>query len=349
MKIIVTGGLGYIGSHTCIELLNKNYDVIIIDNCKNSKLETLYNIEKITGKKIQYFNIDLCNREDVQSLSEKEQFKDVNGVIHFAALKKVGESNIIPFDYYQNNLFSLLNIIELSKKINCYNFIFSSSATVYPETFEPPFLESYGMANNRRYPYMVTGTSPYGTTKIIGEQILQDIAASDGQWNIVILRYFNPVGNHSSGLIGDDIFVKNPFFNLFTAIMNKKSQDLPLTIFGKNYSTLDGTCIRDYIHVMDVANAHVTSFEWSISQKGQIHCFNIGIGKGLSVKEVVDKFNEKGFNLKFEYVSPRMGDVPFMFADMTHTEEILKWKAKYDLDRMVEDTIHYYNFQTGKI
>jgi len=345
MKIVVTGGLGYIGSHTCINLLNKDHDIIIIDNCVNSKKDTLNKLFKITGKKINYIDIDLRDRPSVLELAELKLFNGVDGIIHFAALKKVGESNTMPFEYYQNNLFSLLNIIELCKKLNCYNFIYSSSATVYPESSTHPFLETQATANNHRYPYMVTGPSPYGTTKIVGEQILQDISAADEKWNIVLLRYFNPVGNHSSGLIGDDIFVKNPFFNLFTAIMNKKCQGLPLTIFGNDYSTPDGTCIRDYVHVLDVADAHVRTLEWGSSKKG-LHCFNIGMGKGISVKEVVDKFNEKGFNLKYEYVSRRMGDIPSMCADTKHTEDIIGWTAKYDLNRMVEDTIRYYNAQT---
>jgi UDP-glucose 4-epimerase len=339
MRFIVTGGLGYIGAHTVIQLYQAGHTAIILDDCRNSDIKTLHNLETIVKQPIPFLHIDITNKTDLLAT----KLPKVDFIIHFAALKNVGESTEIPFEYYQNNLTGLLNMLALAKEINCPNFIFSSSCTVYPHNAPRPLTEEVkAAASNQEYETVVTGMSPYGTTKLMCEQILHDISKADPFWNIKILRYFNPVGNHQSNLIGDNFRKTKKSMNLFTAIMNRSFNKEPVIIFGNTYDTKDGTCVRDYIHVLDVADAHLAAAE-KIT-KG-LEVFNIGTGEGYSVLEIIQKFNELGLKLEYEIVKAREGDVAEVWADCTKSKNILKWYPKYSLNDMVYSTIEYYKYQ----
>lgn len=339
MRFIVTGGLGYIGAHTVIQLYKAGHTAIILDDCRNSSVETLHNLETIVQQPIPFLNIDITNKTALlETRLPKADF-----IIHFAALKNVGESTEFPFEYYENNLKGLLNMLALAKKINCPNFIFSSSCTVYPHNAPRPLTEEVkAAASNQEFETVITGMSPYGTTKLMCEQILHDISKADQFWNITILRYFNPVGNHPSQLIGDNIFKTKKSMNLFTAILNRVVNKEPADIYGHTYETRDGTCVRDYIHVLDVANAHILAAEHS--KKG-LEVFNIGTGQGYSVLEIVNKFNELGLKVEHRFLEARNGDVAEVWADCTKAKNILKWYPKYSLDDMVQDTVQYYRYQ----
>lgn len=340
MRFIVTGGLGYIGAHTVIQLYKAGHTVIIIDDCRNSEEYTLQSLEQIIGISPTFYKIDITNK--------KKLFKNLGDciadyIIHFAALKNVGESVKIPLKYYNNNILSLLNMLELAKHINCHNFIFSSSCTVYGHNAAKPLTEDVpAKASNRLYKTIRTGSSPYGTTKIICEQILHDISAADSFWNITILRYFNPVGNHQSHLIGDNFKTPKGTMNLFTSILNKIYNNKSVDVFGNTYPTHDGTCIRDYIHVLDVADAHIAAAKYS--KKG-LEVFNIGTGQGYSVLEIINKFNEYGIKVNYNIIEARKGDIAEVWADCTKAKNILKWEPKYSLDNMVQDTISYFLYQ----
>lgn len=341
MRFIVTGGLGYIGAHTVIQLYKAGHTAVILDDCRNSNIETLRKLETIIEQPIPFLNIDITNRA---ALFENKLPK-IDYIIHFAALKNVGESNEIPLEYYHNNISGLLNMLALAKEINCPNFIFSSSCTVYPHTTVYPVTENVrAAASSDRYSTVITGQSPYGTSKLMCEQILHDIAKSDQFWNIIILRYFNPVGNHKSGLLGDSINIIKKNMNLFTAIINNKKIGNPVKIFGNDFPTRDGTAIRDYIHVMDVADAHIRAAEWKNPKKG-LEVFNIGTGYGYSVLEIINKFNQYRFGVKYEISTRRDGDLAEVYADSTKANNILGWYPKYSLDEMVESSIIYYNHQ----
>jgi UDP-glucose 4-epimerase len=337
MNILVTGGLGFIGSHTVIELLNKHYNVIIIDNLYNSSIDVLELIKQITNKQPQFYNINLTDISELFTL----QLPKIDAIIHFAAYKSVGESNKEPIKYYHNNIVSLLNIIKFADNINCKNIIFSSSATVYSSFNTIPFIEN-GPAgcNNNRYNTILTGNNPYSTTKIIGEQILHDLAASDSSWKIICLRYFNPVGCHPSGLLGENFKTNNIYSNLFPTIMNCLYYNKPLTIFGNNYNTSDKTAIRDYIHVIDVAIAHITALE---NMKYGCNVYNIGIGKGLSVLDIINEFITQNCYITHLFGDRRDGDLEIMYANNNKLLNELHWKPKYTLYDMVKDTINYYN------
>jgi UDP-glucose 4-epimerase len=339
MRFIVTGGLGYIGAHTVIQLYQAGHTAIILDDCRNSNESTIEALNKITQSFITFYKVDISKRDELFSAIKNEK---ADYIIHFAALKNVGESVQKPLEYYDNNLTGLLNILALAREINCPNFIFSSSCTVYPHFATKPLTEQVrAEASNMEYETIVTGFSPYGTSKLMCEQILHDLAKSDSFWNIIILRYFNPVGNHPSNFIGDDFKTKGRSLNLFTAILHNKVNDQSVRIFGNSYPTPDGTAIRDYIHVLDVADAHIEAANWSYSKKG-LEIFNIGTGNGYSVLEIVKKFNQFGFDIKYEYVEARKGDIAEVYADCSKARNILKWSPKYLLDDMVEDTISYY-------
>ena len=341
MRFIVTGGLGYIGAHTVIQLYRGGHTAIILDDCRNSNIETLRKLETIVQQPIPFLHIDITNK---MALLEAKLPK-TDFIIHFAALKNVGESVKKPLEYYENNLSGLLNMLALAKELNCPNFIFSSSATVYPQDTIKPITEKVkAQASNQSYDTIVTGMSPYGTTKLMCEQILHDISIADPFWNITILRYFNPVGNHSSRLIGDDFMTNRSGVNLFTAILNNIVHKRTVKIFGNNYPTNDGTCVRDYIHVLDVADAHILAAEYSQNKRG-LDVFNIGTGLGHSVLEVINKFNEWGLKIEYEFVEARKGDVSELWADCTKAKNILKWEPKYSFDDMVEDTFLYFMYQ----
>jgi UDP-glucose 4-epimerase len=341
MRFIVTGGLGYIGAHTVIQLYKAGHSAIILDDCRNSDIETLRKLETIVQQAIPFLKIDIT---DKKALLETKLPK-TDFIIHFAALKNVGESVEQPFEYYQNNITGLLNMLALAKEIDCPNFIFSSSCTVYPHDAPRPLTEEVrAEASNRMFQTIVTGMSPYGTSKLVCEQILQDMSYADGFWNFTVLRYFNPVGNHESHIIGDNFIDNKKGMNLFTAILNKTVNKDRVEVFGSYHLTKDGTCVRDYIHVLDVADAHIRAAEISKWKKG-LDVFNIGTGQGYSVLEIMNKFEEHGLKVDYYMGCARKGDVAEVWADCTKAKNILKWEPKYSLDDMVQSTVSYYNYQ----
>jgi UDP-glucose 4-epimerase len=341
MRFIVTGGLGYIGAHTVVQLYQAGHTAIILDDCRNSSIETLHKLETIVQQPIPFLNIDITNKTALLEI----KLPKIDFIIHFAALKNVGESVEKPFEYYENNISCLLNMLSLAKELNCPKFIFSSSCTVYPHDAPRPLIEKVkAEASNQSYETIVTGMSPYGTSKLMCEQILHDIAVADDFWNITILRYFNPVGNHASQLIGDDFTKTKKSMNLFTAILNKSVNKFPLEIYGNDHPTSDGTCVRDYIHVLDIADAHILAAENSQNKKG-IDVFNLGLGRGYSVLEIVHKFNEMGLKIDYTFLEARKGDIASIWADSTKAKNILKWDPKYSLDDMVQSTVLYFLYQ----
>jgi len=344
MHFLVTGGLGYIGAHTVIQLYEEGHTVEIIDNCENSDIKTIGKLCKITNCDIIFHKVDI---RDFKKLLVLVYNSKPDSIIHFADLKNVGESMAYPFEYYENNLIGLLNILRVAKELNCPNFIFSSSCTVYPHNAQRPLTEHIkAAASNQVYDTIVTGSSPYGTSKLMCEQILHDMVRADPFWNITILRYFNPVGNHKSHLIGDDFLIENKSMNLFTAILNKQLYKKPVEIFGDKYPTHDGTAVRDYIHVLDVATAHIKAAQYL--KKG-LEVFNIGTGKGYSVLEIINKFNNCGFKIEYKIVEERKGDVAEVYADCTKTKNILKWEPKYLLEDMVQDSVQYFLYKVKNI
>ena len=327
MNILVTGGTGFIGSHTCVELLNNNYNVIIIDNLSNSSIEVLEKIEKITSKKPKFYKIDLCDKEKVKEIFNENK---IDAVIHFAGYKAVGESVSNPLKYYRNNLDSTLTLLEVMKEVNCHNLIFSSSATVYGTPKELPIKEDFPLST----------TNPYGTTKLMIERILKDISISDKEISIIILRYFNPIGSHKSGLLGENPNgIPN---NLMPYIVRVATKELPfLNVFGNDYDTHDGTGVRDYIHVVDLAKGHIKALEKSINFKG-IEYYNLGTGTGYSVLDLVKTFEEVN-NVKIPYkiVNRRPGDIAACFADPTKAYKELGFKAEYGIEDMCKDSYNY--------
>ncbi|OQA02072.1 MAG: UDP-glucose 4-epimerase [Bacteroidetes bacterium ADurb.Bin408] len=324
-KILVTGGTGYIGSHTVVELLNKNYDVVIADNLSNSYQSVVDAIEKITGVKPVFEKTELTDQEQTQKLFEKHS--DLAGIIHFAALKAVGESVEKPLDYYHNNLSSLINILRGALKHNISNFVFSSSCTVYGQPDVLPVKETSPIQ---------PALSPYGNTKQIGEEIITDFAAAN-HFKAILLRYFNPIGAHPSALIGElPLGAPNNLVPLITQTAIGKRP--LLKVFGTDYNTPDGTCIRDYIHVVDLAKAHIIALERMLEnrQKMNVEVFNLGTGNGFSVLEVINAF-EKNTGIKLNYVntSRRPGDIEKIWADTTYANTELGWKAEESLDEMV--------------
>ena len=328
MTILVTGGAGYIGSHTCVELLEAGYDVIVADNYYNSVPEVLDRVEKITGKKLKRYECDIRDREGLERIFSENK---VDAVIHFAGLKAVGESARLPLLYYENNISGSVTLFEVMEKAGCKKIVFSSSATVY---------------GNNPIPYredMVTGdvSSPYGRTKHFIEKILGDVYNSDNSWSISLLRYFNPIGAHSSGLIGEDPNgIPNNLMPYISRVAIGKLEKL--TVFGGDYDTKDGTCIRDYIHVVDLAKAHLCAVAKILGTTG-IEAYNIGNGKGYSVLDIIHAF-EKASGSKLNYVigGRREGDLPAFYADASKANKELGWTAQYDIDKMCEDT---WNFQ----
>ncbi len=329
MKILVTGGCGYIGSHTCCELLSDDYEVVIIDNLSNSKKDVIDKIEKITSKKVKFYE---GNVQDEKLLKLIFTENKIDGVIHFAGYKAVGESVKKPLMYYDNNINSTLVLLKIMAEFECKNIVFSSSATVYGIQKSPKYVET--MARG------VT-SSPYGSTKAMIEKIMEDLYTSDSSWTITLLRYFNPVGAHESGLIGENPNgIPN---NLMPYILKVAIKELKeLTIFGNDYETFDGTCIRDYIHVVDLAKGHLKAIEYAIKNPEKLHVYNLGSGHGVSVKEIVETF-EKVNNLKlnYKYGSRREGDLKEFFADPSKALKDLGWKTEKSIEDMCRDS---YNF-----
>jgi UDP-glucose 4-epimerase len=326
--ILVTGGAGYIGSHTIIELLETtDFRIISADNFSNSSAKTFDRIEKITGKKVINYQVDLCNRVDVEKIFESE--KNIVGIIHFAAYKSVPESVENPYKYYHNNISSLLNILECCLKYAVTNFIFSSSCSVYGNISQLPVKENtpFGKAE-----------SPYAYTKQVGEEMIKDYATAYPQLQTIALRYFNPVGAHVSGLIGESPINKaNNLVPIITQTAIGKIKQM--TVFGKDYTTRDGTCVRDYIHVTDIGIAHIKAMMFLIEHKNQFNfsVFNLGTGAGVSVLEAISAF-EKTSAQKLNYTigAKRPGDVEAIYSDTTKSETILDWKPKFNLDEMMQ-------------
>ena len=324
-NILVTGGLGFIGSHTVVELCKNNYNVIIIDNLSNSNIDVLDKLKKITKKEIIFYEDDVCNKEALKKIFKKEK---IDAVIHFAGFKAVGESVEKPLKYYRNNLDSTLSLLEVMDEFACYNLIFSSSATVYGKPKSLPIKEDFPLST----------TNPYGTTKLFIEHILEDLYASNNKWNITILRYFNPIGADKSGLIGEN--PKDIPNNLMPYILKVVTKELPvLRIFGNDYDTVDGTGVRDYIHVSDLAYGHVLALK---NKKEGLKIYNLGTGHGTSVLELVKTF-EKVNNVKVnrEITKRRPGDIDACFASCDKAFKELGFKAKYDVEEMCLDA---YNF-----
>lgn len=324
MKILVTGGTGYIGSHTCVELLQKGYEVVVFDNLYNSKMDVVDKIKNITGKEIKFYKADMRDKESMRPVFEENTF---DAVIHFAGLKAVGESVEKPLLYYQNNIAGTLNLCELMNEYNCKKIIFSSSATVYGSPKTVPITEDFPLST----------TNPYGSTKLMLEGILSDLCVPDPDWSVVLLRYFNPIGAHESGLIGESPNgIPN---NLMPYIMQVAVGKLPeLGVFGDDYDTPDGTGVRDYIHVVDLAKGHVNAIEKVTSTAG-VNIYNLGTGNGYSVLDIVRAF-EKANGVKIPYsIKPRRaGDIATCYANPKKAKEELGWEAQYDLTRMCQDS-----------
>ena len=326
MAILVTGGAGYIGSHTCVELLNAGYDVVVADNLYNSSKKAVDRVEQITGKKLKFYEVDLLDQPKVKEIFDKEE---IEAVIHFAGLKAVGESVHKPLEYYNNNITGTLILCDEMRKHGVKNIVFSSSATVYGDPAQIPITEKCPKGEI---------TNPYGRTKGMLEQILTDLHTADPEWNVMLLRYFNPIGAHESGLIGED--PKGIPNNLVPYIAQVAIGKLDhLNVFGNDYDSPDGTCVRDYIHVVDLADGHVKALDKLSKEQGGVWIYNLGTGVGYSVLDVINAFEEAN-NLKINYVfkERRAGDVPQCYADSSKAERELGWKAKYGIREMCEDS-----------
>ena len=328
MRILVTGGTGYIGSHTCVELINNRHEVIIVDNLYNSKIDVLDKIETITGVRPKFYEVDILNKKDLEKVFEENDF---DAVIHFAGYKAVGESVEIPLTYYENNISGSINLYQLMKKYKVRNLVFSSSATVYGDDFEVPFKEEYGLG---------TTTNPYGTTKKMNEMIITDMDKADSENSSVLLRYFNPIGAHKSGLIGE---IPNGIPNNlvpYIAQVVGGQRDF-LRIWGNDYDTVDGTGVRDYIHVVDLARAHVKAIEYACRHKGT-EVINIGTGKGYSVMQVLKAYEKAcGRDIPYQIMERRPGDIATCYADTAKAEKLLGFKAEYDIEEMCEDSYRF--------
>ncbi|MBI9034137.1 MAG: UDP-glucose 4-epimerase GalE [Bacteroidales bacterium] len=333
MKILVTGGTGYIGSHTVVELQAKGYDVVIIDNFSNSSIDVLDNIETISGIRPEFEEFDLVNAEKTADFFNRHS--DIKGIIHFAAFKAVGESVANPLMYYRNNLVSLVNMLENMKKHNIRNLVFSSSCTVYGQPEELPVKETSPIQK---------AWSPYGNTKQISEDIIFDTLTANEDLAAIALRYFNPIGAHNTALIGElPLGVPNNLLPFITQTAIGKRE--MLSVFGEDYDTIDGTAIRDYIHVVDLAQAHVVAVDRMIEEKNKkaFEIFNLGTGNGFSVLEVIHSFEKtSGQKLNYKIVDRRPGDVEKVWADTTFANEELGWKAKKSLDEM---TLSAWNWE----
>ena len=329
MKILVTGGLGYIGSHTCVELLDEGYDVIIVDNLSNSKREVLDRIKEITGKDVKFYEINYLNREDLEKVFEEN---DIDSVINFAGFKAVGESTKIPLEYYENNVSGAIILLQTMKKYGVKKFVFSSSATVYGIQESPKYVETM----KRGIP-----SSPYGMTKVMIEEILEDLYKADPEWKISILRYFNPVGAHESGLIGEDPEgIPNNLMPFIQKVAAKEIDEL--TIFGNDYNTPDGTCRRDYLHVVDLAIGHIKALEKLNDSDNGVYVYNLGTGTPRSVLEIVEAFKKvNNVEIPYKFGDRRAGDLDEFYADPSKAEKELEWKAERDLEKMCYDA---YNF-----
>ena len=322
-KILLTGGVGYIGSHVCIELINKGNEVVIIDNLCNSSMEVLNRIKKITGFSPIFYEKDI---RDKSALLEIFNNHSIDSVIHFAGLKSLSESLDKPISYYDNNLIGTINLLTIMAQVNCKSIVFSSSATVYGTNQDSPIRENSPLS----------ATNPYGQTKLLIERLLQDLYISDNEWNIAILRYFNPAGAHDSGLIGESIIgIANNLFPNVAKVANGKLEKL--TIFGDDFNTHDGTGVRDYIHVVDLAKGHLKALEAKKSDS-KVLVVNLGTGEGYSVLDVIREFESvSNKKIPYEFLGRRVGDVSTCFADPSLALKLIDWKAEYRLSQMCKD------------
>lgn len=327
MKVLVTGGMGYIGSHTVVELLESNYEVVIVDNLVNSKIDVLDKIEKITGIRPKFYQYDVCGKELLTTIFKENK---IDVVIHFAGLKAVGESVEKPLLYYQNNLISTMNLLEVMENFDCKKLVFSSSATVYgsPETL--PIKEDFPLST----------TNPYGSTKLFIEYILKDMYKADNSWSIAILRYFNPIGAHSSYLLGENPNgIPNNLMPYIVKVANKELDHL--NIFGNDYPTKDGTGVRDYIHVSDLAKGHIKAVEKVLSTN-KVDCYNLGTGTGYSVLEMVELFKKvNNIDVPYEIIGRRAGDIAECYADPSYAKQELGFETEKNLEDMVRDSYQY--------
>lgn len=329
MKILVTGGAGYIGSHTCVELLNEGFEVVVIDNFSNSKSSSLDAIKKITGKDFKFYEIDYLDKDALNKVFEENK---IDAVINFAGFKAVGESVQKPIEYYTNNISGALNLLDVMRKHNVKKFVFSSSATVYGNPEKIPLTEDCKIGGT---------TNPYGTSKLFIEQILKDLYASDNSWDICILRYFNPVGAHESGLIGEEPQgIPN---NLMPYVVRVASGELKeLSIFGNDYDTPDGTGVRDYIHVVDLAKGHLAALNKLDKEGKGLYIYNLGTGTGYSVLDMVKSFEEiTGNKVPYKIAPRRPGDIATCYSDTKKAKEELGWEAKKGIKEMCEDSWNF--------
>ena len=329
MAILVIGGAGYIGSHTVVELLNENKEVIVVDNFSNSKPEMLGKIKKITNKDFKFYELDYSNKEKMDKVFAENK---IDSVIHFAGYKAVGESVEKPIEYYTNNVSGTLNLLDVMRKHNVKTIIFSSSATVYGDPEVVPLTEMCKIGAT---------TNPYGSSKLFIEQILKDVYKSDNTWDVCILRYFNPIGSHESGIIGEE--PQGRPNNLMPYIVRVASGELEeLSIFGNDYNTPDGTGVRDYIHVVDLAKGHIKALEKLEKEKSGIYIYNLGTGKGYSVLDMVHAFEKTtGQKIKYKITERRAGDIAICYADATKAKEELNWVAEKTLEDMCRDSWNY--------
>ena len=325
MKILVTGGAGFIGSHTVVELQEAGYDVVVMDNLSNSSEKSLERVQKITGKQVPFYKADILDREALEQIFSEEE---IGAVIHFAGLKAVGESVEKPWEYYENNIAGTLTLVDVMRKHNVKNIIFSSSATVYGNPAFIPITEECPKGQC---------TNPYGWTKSMLEQILSDIQKADPEWNVILLRYFNPIGAHKSGTIGENPNgIPNNLMPYITQVAVGKRQELG--VFGNDYNTHDGTGVRDYIHVVDLAQGHVKALK-KIEENAGLKIYNLGTGVGYSVLDVVKNFEDAtGVKIPYSIKPRRAGDIDSCYADASLAKEELGWEAKYGIREMCEDS-----------
>lgn len=322
-KILVTGGAGFIGSHTCIELLDAGHEVIVLDNLRNSSPKSLEVVEEVTGKSVTFYQGDIRHEFDLVPIFRAHK---VDGVIHFAGLKAVGESSVIPLDYYDNNISGTVNLLKVMKSFGCKNIIFSSSATVYGNPQTVPIQEDFPLSV----------TNPYGRTKLMLEEILTDLYHSDNDWNIVLLRYFNPIGAHESGDLGEDPKgIPNNLLPYVTQVAVGKLEQVG--VFGNDYDTVDGTGVRDYIHVVDLAKGHLAALQKLVPNSG-LSVYNLGTGNGYSVLEMINAMsNVVEKSIPYQILPRRAGDIATCYADASKAKEELGWEAQFDIQRMCED------------
>ena len=328
MSILVSGGAGYIGSHTCVELLAAGYDIVVADNYYNSCPEALRRVREISGKDFRFVEADMANPADVEKVFSENP--DIEAVIHFAAYKAVGESVAKPLEYYTNNLTSTLVVLAAMRRHGVHNFVFSSSATVYGDPATVPITEDFPVGGDRT-------TNPYGTSKAMNEQILKDCCKADPELNVALLRYFNPIGAHKSGMIGEDPNgIPNNLVPYIAKVAVGKLEKVH--VFGNDYPTPDGTGVRDYIHVVDLAEGHVAAIEYARDHTG-CEAFNLGTGEGYSVLDIVHAFERVNhIKVPYEIAPRRAGDPPTVFAKVGKAERLLHWKAKRTLDQMCADS-----------